>query len=546
MADTTEFTHDQLGHILSDHLLEVPAFQRSYAWDQGNVEEYLADLDEARSKNVAYFMGTVVFAAPEAANGRRRIVDGQQRLATTAVLLIAIRDLLEVYGKVEQASELNKKYIQGYEISAEGVVERLVLSPKDQEFYDKLLNGQADELSESVALRRAYDTCAGFLRKVAPEKKDYRKLIEVLAQLDNQVQVLVAVASDLPEAYVIFETLNDRGADLTTADLLKNFLFSRARNHFRYVHDKWVALEANFEKSEDLVKFIRYEYASRHGATTTRKLYRAIQGDIKSDKDAKAYVQRLSQAQTIYLALRDPEDPFWADVSVSVRDALLAYRRFGFESSMPLLIAAFQNWNKPNAARLLIKVAKWSVRAQFAGRIGASLSEDAFGSAAEALSSGEAHNQTSVRIHLARLIPTDTEFKSAFTEYGAISVARAKYVLAMLEKADDALNQRPERPLEWHTQAVTVEHVMSKAAGKDKNKEEVAVALDRIGNLALLEKRINRELGSKPFSTKVEAYRKSDFRLTASLAEIESWDLDAIQSRTRSLADLACKAWPST
>lgn len=45
-------------------------------------------------------------------------------------------------------------------------------------------------------------------------------------QLENGVQVLIAVASSLPEAYVIFETLNDRGADLTTADLLKNYLFS--------------------------------------------------------------------------------------------------------------------------------------------------------------------------------------------------------------------------------------------------------------------------------------------------------------------------------
>jgi hypothetical protein len=75
----------------------------------------------------------------------------------------------------------------------------------------------------------------------------------VAQQLDTGVQVLVAVASDLPEAYVIFETLNDRGADLTTADLLKSYLFSQAKQHFSYVESQWIKLDSAFEDPEDLV-----------------------------------------------------------------------------------------------------------------------------------------------------------------------------------------------------------------------------------------------------------------------------------------------------
>jgi hypothetical protein len=88
VADTTEFSHDQLGHILSDHLVAVPEFQRSYAWEAINVQEYLADLERAREKGTAYFMGTLVFASPSDGNTRRIIVDGQQRLATTAILML--------------------------------------------------------------------------------------------------------------------------------------------------------------------------------------------------------------------------------------------------------------------------------------------------------------------------------------------------------------------------------------------------------------------------------------------------------------------------
>jgi len=82
MAKETEFDHDELGHLLADHLLRVPRFQRSYSWDRRNVEEFLADLAEARRKGVSYFVGTVVFASPSVGE-RREIVDGQERHGTS-------------------------------------------------------------------------------------------------------------------------------------------------------------------------------------------------------------------------------------------------------------------------------------------------------------------------------------------------------------------------------------------------------------------------------------------------------------------------------
>ncbi len=171
------------------------------------------------------------------------------------------------------------------------------------------------------------------------------------------MQVLVAEANDLPEAYVIFETLNDRGADLTTADLLKNYLFSASGQYFAYAETNWTALEANFERAEDLVKFIRYEYVSRRGPVSSRKLYRAIQTDVgNTPKAVKRYIDSLVKAQDIYLAIRDPESPDWADVHVDVRDALYAYRRFGFEASIPVIIAAFQRGRRstpPNCSSSL-------------------------------------------------------------------------------------------------------------------------------------------------------------------------------------------------
>lgn len=544
MADTTKFGHDQLGHILVDYLLEVPRFQRSYSWDDGNVDEYLDDLMQARGKSVDYFMGTVVFARPGGEAARHQIVDGQQRLATTAILLIAIRDLLSECGRTRQAQETEKRFLRGYVISEDEDVERLILSASDISAYSALLDGEFDDLDEANPLRKCYDACVTHLRQVASLPKEFKKLIEISTQLETSVQVLVAEATDLPEAYVIFETLNDRGADLTTADLLKNYLFSASKQYFSFVESTWTALEADFEKAEDLVKFIRYEYVSRRGQVSSRKLYRAIQADVGTTPRAvKKYIESLVKAQEVYLAIRDPENPFWSGVNVEVQDALYAYRRFGFEASIPVIISAFQRWTKTDASRLLIKLAKWSVRAQFGGRLGGGVAEEAFGEAARMIADRSARNQTSVRDVLAKLIPNDTEFRAAFAGYGDVSVSRAKYLLAMLEKADDEVNGKPVRGHEWYARSVTIEHIMPLSTRSGN--EASAAVVNRLGNMALLEKKLNHGAASRAFADKRETYRSSSFELTKKLAKKRTWRGPSIQVRMDELAELACRAWPA-
>lgn len=544
MAETTEFDHDQLGHLLADHLVEVPEFQRSYSWEEINIQEYLSDLDRARQKKSAYFMGTIVFAKPDTGSDRRKIVDGQQRLATTALLFIAIRDRLAALGKTDLADNTTTKFLRRFSIREECDVDSVILSPKDQDAYDLVLAGQVADVPAGNKLRVCYEACRAYLEELTPSAAHYKKLVSVIDQLERDVQVLVAVASDLPEAYVIFETLNDRGADLTTADLLKNYLFSAAKkSEFNYVQHGWNALETNLgNKPEEMVKFVRHEYMSRHGQITTRKLYRALQDDLQADPGAKQYVQRLKRAQEVYLAFRDPDHDIWKDTKVNVRDALVAYRRFGFESSYPVLLSAFREWDRTKATRLLVKMAKWSVRAQFVGRLGSGTAEEAFASAAAAIATGKAKNQTQVRKTLEKLIPTNTEFKIAFVSSGKLSLNRAKYALAMLEKAADARASRPERALDWTSTAVTVEHITPiAAAGSD---DALQVKVHEIGNLTLLEKRLNHQLGSKPFRDKRKTYKESDFGLTKSLAAKTVWQFDDITERTKELAELACLAWP--
>lgn len=199
--------------------------------------------------------------------------------------------------------------------------------------------------------------CLSHLTDIAPSEAHYRDLINVVTHLDKSVQVLLAVASGLPEAYVIFETLNDRGADLTTADLLKNYLFSQSRSYLDHVEQQWSTIARTFDKPEDLVKFIRHEHSSREGKVTTRKLYKVLQSSIgRGQKRVRDYAGRLEDSLQPFTALREPDSEFWGRTDVDVRDSLLAFRRFGFESSMPLLLAILNSWEITPAAKMVNKI----------------------------------------------------------------------------------------------------------------------------------------------------------------------------------------------
>lgn len=345
---------------------------------------------------------------------------------------------------------------------------------------------------------------------------------------------------------MIFETLNDRGADLTTADLLKNYLFSQAKQNFAFVQATWTKISSEFEKSEEFVKFIRYDYMSRNGHVTTRQLYKAMQADIGGGPSkAKRYVQRLDAARVTYLALKDVDSSLWDSLDFDMRDSVLAMRRFGLESSYPLIMAAFAAWknDKGKAARLFTKVTNWSIRALFAGRLGGSVAEKSFSNAAKVVSEGKAKNQDDVRAVLASIVVGDQEFRDDFRAYGNVTLPRAKYLLAMIERAHQSKSGKaPDGLPDWASRTVTLEHLLPRAEAKGDVLKTTYV--ESIGNMALLEKQLNKDLEDKPFADKTETYGKSVFEVTASLKSQVTWTESDVVKRANELATLAPQAWP--
>ena len=553
-----EFSLRGIGVELRERLLSVPIYQRPYAWTIDELTEYWTDLRAAFSeKSVPYFLGTVVLTR-QGQPDRDTIIDGQQRLATTAILLAAIREEFRSRGDATRAGIIHRKFLATADLDSGGDISRLSLNSEDAPFFDgRIVAGTATPKATRSSHVLIQEALAYFREQVAKVADDAggewdARLKQWVAFLQDEVVVLVLRVKTDSDAYLIFETLNDRGADLTIADLLKNYLFGHAEAKLDTVRDTWMlvlgALEVTAENK--LFKtFLRHYWSSRLGAVRERLLYKSIKEQVVSPPQVVQFVGDLREAAVVYNAILNSEHEYWEPFGTSVRKNVETLVRLGLEQNRPLLLAVLQHFEPKEVKKLLRHLVSWSVRGLIVGGIGGGTTEAAYCGAAAKVRKGEIKNSAQVLTELRTIIPTDDEFKAAFTVARVSKASLARYFLIALEMTEKG-EPEPELVPNEDEEKVNLEHVLPKnATDKDwgkhfKTADDRKDFAFRLGNLALLQKGPNGRIGNKPFSVKKPILSKSAFVLTKETAKVPEWTMDAIRARQERLAVLALKAWP--
>jgi hypothetical protein len=165
-----DFDLDGIGHQLADRLLAVPEYQRSYSWGDTQIEDYCNDIAAAyKATPREYFLGTLVLSK-EGNGDRDTVIDGQQRLATTTLLLAAIRDYLGDNGETTRGHNIHTRYIGSYDDVADRDEPRLALNVDDDDFFrDRVVNGgtAAPSRESHDLILRAYDKLKAFVAGLA-------------------------------------------------------------------------------------------------------------------------------------------------------------------------------------------------------------------------------------------------------------------------------------------------------------------------------------------------------------------------------------------
>jgi hypothetical protein len=263
-----------IAKLIKDGGLCVPANQRAYAWRTEHVTDLYQDLAKAiNDQEPDYFLGSVVVAKK---NGRLEVFDGQQRLATTVILLSAIRDYYRETHDDKRATIIDMEYLVSNDLGTLEQQSKLQLGKVDHDFYmkrvlsdDQNVRNNASRSGESherihEACKLAYQHVRNIVSPL-PDTARSQVLYNWVTFLAERAMVICVTVSDDRSAYVVFETMNDRGLRPSAADLLKNHLFGLADNRMDEAERNWISMAGTLETVPDsdddiVVTYIRHHY----------------------------------------------------------------------------------------------------------------------------------------------------------------------------------------------------------------------------------------------------------------------------------------------
>lgn len=561
-----------VAELLRTRSLRVPIYQRSYSWATGQAQqgftntddklqvvEFWDDLDSSFNNQIGYFLGTVVLAAgPQAEPGRELIIDGQQRLVTTSLLLAAIRNRYAAGGESKSADTTQQDYLGRYDKKARKDLPKLLLNTDDHDYFERHVILEQDTAPSGYSqqlLKSAYNYLQSKVDEFAAAfgVNWEAKLTELETWLDQSVQVVAITVPTEADAFLIFETLNDRGADLTVADLLKNYLFSQAgANRLAEVQKTWALTLANLglEKigNQLFTTFARHLLSSKYGLVRERDVYRKLKTIVSDESGAVQFAQELESTSKSYYALLHPDSDYWSEYSAKVASAADVIAELQIERYRPLILAVLATFEKSEIERFMTTLVSWSVRMLCAGSLGGGVAESAFCEAAVEVRSRKVTTTADIlnKTKVGGLVPTDELFVAAFRDWRT-TARLSRYLLRALELV--ALGDpEPELIVNTDVDAVNLEHILPKNA-KDQDwpsfsADSRRLLTDRVGNHALLQKGKNARIGNKPWSVKKPILAASKLKLTQEAGAVAEWTAEAIEDRQASLAKLALECWP--
>jgi hypothetical protein len=553
-----EFQEIGLGGILKSYRLKVPSNQREYSWTEREVTTLFTDLAKAISneRSQDYFLGTIV-TIPRA-HDILEVADGQQRLATTAILLAEIRNYLRPTEELI-AESIEKEFLTDIDRDKRERVAKLTLNLDDNEFFCKMLDvdsgGKKPLPTNNSSHRRLRDAFSLANKQVGKivagfDKKDHGDTLNRWIKfLENGAQVILLKVPTVANAYKMFETLNDRGLKTSQADLVKNYLFGQAEDRLAEVQQKWARMKSSLESLDEddiTVRFLRQAMIAIRGHLKESDVYEKVQERVKGPQSAVQFLTQLENMAAIYAAIFNPEHERWNPYPDTIRRAIQALNLLNIKGLRPLMLAvssAFQPKEASEAFRMFIS---WSVRFVITSNTSRGSIDEVLGNAANAVFVGDIKTSSEILKKVADTIPLDEEFRKEF-ETATVSKAQfARYYLRSLEMAAKG-EATPWFIPNDDKQVINLEHILPQSPQQnwpDFNEEELRIYTRRIGNMALLLAKTNSDLQSSDFDTKKVIYQNSPYELTRMIAQNSVWTKEEIALRQKSLADLALKAWP--
>lgn len=584
----------------------IPLYQRQYAWKvHPQLELLWEDIERAadrlttdRASLSPHFMGAIVIAQIKTFGKQVQafeIIDGQQRLTTFEVLLTALRDVAAANGS-KYASEL-QKYLINDGVMENPQAERFKLWPSliDRRVFVAIIDPDTDldaitprPTDEDGFVRRAVAAYAFFKQQIEAHVFDDGKFsedrLETLFEALKEGLAVVSIeleGGDDPQT--IFETLNSRGVDLTPADLMRNFIFQRAKGMGQIdgslaidkLYEKhWLPLDRAFwnqsasrgRQSRDRLDWMLTDHLSMHigDLVSVESLFESYRRWILNERPfpgVKAELESVTATGAVEKRLFEQEKGDLLGDFGRFADA------FDVSTAMPLVVyLAVDADVGEDLSRGLAILQSYILRRDICGLTTKNYNRLFVGIIGRLRASGGSKvdaliTYLSVRQSDIDRWPDDAEWRQAWLgrdQYKGPRQPRLRFIFEAIEQAKrSALNEDIEIK-----SALTVEHIMPQRWADawpipgfedfedDLDPDRISrqmkreSAINKLGNLTLLTGVLNSTVSNGPYSVKMPAVRShSSLALNRELNRYDEWNEETIAERGAALFQTARRIW---
>src|SRR4028119_1526151 len=420
------------GDLISNgKIYRVPPFQRDYSWTEENWEDLWQDILRLHNNlSVSHYMGAIVLQSSATADKEFTVIDGQQRLATLSIIAVAviekIRRLVEQNVQPEANRDrqeiLKRTYLGDRDPRSLRYSSKLFLNENNDDFYQsnlinlrKPLNIRALSKSNQL-LWQAFDYFSKELEKLPDIFQDGEKLTAFLGDTVAQRLLFIQISvEDELNAYTVFETLNARGLELTSTDLLKNYLFSlfQGPDDLKEAQRQWKRI-INMVQMEDFPAFLRYYLSLNHPRVRRERLFKLVRESVKNAQQAFDLLDKLENFSVLFVALSNPNDEFWRDIPDN-RSYIRELELFRVKQVYPALFAAYQKFSTENFTRLLKLVTVLSFRYSVVSSLNPNELETLYSTVAIGIERGDTTNPREIFEILRPVYVPDEKFQQDFS-----------------------------------------------------------------------------------------------------------------------------------
>lgn len=530
----------------------VPKFQRDYSWETEQWDDLWQDIVTMIEEHDEHYMGYLVLQTKD--DKHFYIIDGQQRFTTIILLILAaiknIKRLIE-NGIDSDSNERRVKTLLNLYIGKEDPVTLeydnvLELNRNNNPYFkDYIVKMGELRVRNLKATEKLMKRCFEFydqkLKGRFSTGQDYASFIQNV--VDNLYFTQIVVNDEM-NAFRVFETLNARGVQLSSSDLLKNYLFSlvdRGKTHQSYIEvleNKWSRLTDNI-RAEKLPEFLRYYWNTKHKSIRSKDVFKTIRSEIKIDSQVFELMNELIDYSDIYMALGDKNDEMWKE-DMDVQEYIGLLRLFGLKQPYSLLMAAKKSLDNNSFKKLLKTVIVICFRYNVICDKNPNDQELPFNNMAMVISMEKRADYSLLN----PVIVDDSVFEGAFREksfpYNSRNAKIIRYILGKIEYfKGQTLN------VKYDDENASIEHVIPQLYDENWNVDEDKASrlIFRLGNTCLLEKQLNRELQNDSFDDKKKVYARSKYYYAGRIAEESSWDEDKIIKYQSEMAHTVSSIW---